>query len=244
LNGALVAPLYCGRPRPAGDAKVYRAALSNVHTQSSEFARFVAWVKEARPDFIVVEEVDERWWAAMAELRRDYPYSLESLREDNFGIVFLSRRPLRAGQVFSTAGRGLPSTIAELDLDGAVLTVIGTHPLPPTGRDYFLHRRQHLQDIAARAARQTNPVLLLGDLNTTSWSPVFAELVRTSGLADSRQGFGLQPTWPTDLPFMLIPIDHCLASPTIIIRNRRTGPNIGSDHYPLIVDFSFGPAQQ
>jgi endonuclease/exonuclease/phosphatase (EEP) superfamily protein YafD len=36
---------------------------------------------------------------------------------------------------------------------------------------------------------------------------------------------------------MSVPIDHCLVSPEITILDRRLGPAVGSDHYPLIVDF-------
>lgn len=37
---------------------------------------------------------------------------------------------------------------------------------------------------------------------------------------------------------MSIPIDHCLHSPDITVINRRVGSDVGSDHYPLIIDFS------
>ena len=203
----------------------------------------VAWVREARPDFIVAEEVNARWWAALTE-SGEYPYSVSRVREDNFGIALLSRRPIREGRVINSAGRGLPSIIATIDLDGRTLTLIGTHPLPPNGRDYFSDRQTQLRETARIAARQSRPLMLLGDLNTTSWSPIFAELVQVSGLIDSRRGFGIQPSWPVQVPFLLIPLDHCLASPDIIIKDRQTGPNIGSDHYPIIVDFSFGSSLQ
>ena len=58
-----------------------------------------------------------------------------------------------------------------------------------------------------------------------------------TGLRDSSRGMGLQPTWPADIPLLWIPIDHCLYSDGIEIRGRRTGPDVGSDHFPLIVDF-------
>lgn len=38
------------------------------------------------------------------------------------------------------------------------------------------------------------------------------------------------------LPFMLIPIDHCLVSNDIIILDRRIGSNVGSDHYPIYIE--------
>ena len=82
-----------------------------------------------------------------------------------------------------------------------------------------------------------SPVLLLGDLNITLWCSHFKRLLRASGLRDSSQGRGVLPTWPVDLPILLVPIDHCLHSAGIYITRKRTGPKVGSDHYPLMVDF-------
>jgi endonuclease/exonuclease/phosphatase (EEP) superfamily protein YafD len=88
------------------------------------------------------------------------------------------------------------------------------------------------------ARKRTGALVLLGDLNTTSWSPHFRDLINTAGLKDSRAGFGIQPTWPAGTPPLWIPLDHCLVSPEIKVHDRRVGPNVGSDHFPVIVEFS------
>ncbi|MBU4198871.1 MAG: hypothetical protein KKG09_02950 [Verrucomicrobia bacterium] len=74
-------------------------------------------------------------------------------------------------------------------------------------------------------------------MNVSPWSSHFRRLLRESGLQDSAQGRGVQPTWPTFSPLLLIPIDHCLHSPQIAIFKKQAGPSVGSDHYPVIVDF-------
>jgi endonuclease/exonuclease/phosphatase (EEP) superfamily protein YafD len=78
----------------------------------------------------------------------------------------------------------------------------------------------------------------VGDFNTSLWSPYYAQLIRHTGLVNARQGFGLLPTWPAFLsvPFLMIPIDHCLVSPEIRVIRVRTGRTIASDHLPIIVD--------
>ena len=86
---------------------------------------------------------------------------------------------------------------------------------------------------------QTDPVILLADLNTTSWSATFQALTTRAGLRDSRLGFGVQPTWPARLPGLRIPIDHCLVSPEVQVHDRRVEENAGSDHFAIYVDIGW-----
>ena len=63
-------------------------------------------------------------------------------------------------------------------------------------------------------------------------------MVKTGGLRNARSGFGILPTWPTFMPVLYIPIDHCLVTKEIDIIKLRTGRNVGSDHLPLIADLA------
>ena len=80
--------------------------------------------------------------------------------------------------------------------------------------------------------------MVVGDLNTSPWSPVFHDLLRASGLRDGRAGHGIQPTWPSLFPLLWTPIDHCLVSRGLIVQRFQRGPYVGSDHFPLIVDIT------
>jgi endonuclease/exonuclease/phosphatase (EEP) superfamily protein YafD len=50
--------------------------------------------------------------------------------------------------------------------------------------------REQLEQLAHYIAAQPGSVLLVGDLNSTAWSPIFRDFLRTSGLPDSRFGSG------------------------------------------------------
>lgn len=80
------------------------------------------------------------------------------------------------------------------------------------------------------------PSVVAEDLNVTPCSPRFERLLRETGLTDTARGRGLQGTWPVGLPWMRIPIDHCLISESFRVVNRKVGPAVGSDHFPLLVD--------
>ena len=83
--------------------------------------------------------------------------------------------------------------------------------------------------------------MVLGDLNATAWCYAFRRFLRETGLKDSARGWGYQATWPTGFLPLRIPIDHCLLSPDLKVLNRRIGPNVGSDHFPLTVELALGP---
>ena len=136
------------------------------------------------------------------------------------------------------AGSGGPSVLAEAYLPQGTVSIIGTHPVPPLSRSFAERRNLHLAELTEAVLKQPHPVLLIGDLNTTPWSSNFQDLIEASELRNSMKGFGYQPSWPVGKPFLKIPIDHVLHAPEIIVHNRAVLGDVGSDHFPVIVDFS------
>jgi endonuclease/exonuclease/phosphatase (EEP) superfamily protein YafD len=183
-------------------------------------------------------EVDNRWQSALSELEATYPFNKRSARQDNFGIAFFSRLPLESIEIVKIEESPVESVLVRCRIEGKPLLIIGTHPTPPIGRTYSTLRNQQLGALARIAATETGEVILLGDLNVTPWSPFFRDLLQNSHLRDSRTGFGVQPSWPTDSLIKRIPIDHCLISQGIDIYRRWIGPDVGSDHFPVVVEFS------
>jgi endonuclease/exonuclease/phosphatase (EEP) superfamily protein YafD len=52
-------------------------------------------------------------------------------------------------------------------------------------------------------------------------------------LKDSRKGFGIASSWPTDHYIMRTTLDHFLLKGEIQVLKRTTERNIGSDHLPV-----------
>jgi endonuclease/exonuclease/phosphatase (EEP) superfamily protein YafD len=97
----------------------------------------------------------------------------------------------------------------------------------------------------AWADAQTDPHLIIGDLNTTPWSHAFTSLTGDGELISTQAGFGNQGTWPTHLPMpWLLPIDHCVVSREWVCVGREIGPETGSDHLPLLVSLALVPPVQ
>ena len=84
----------------------------------------------------------------------------------------------------------------------------------------------------------TRPVVLAGDLNVTMWSPHYIDFIRTSGLTNARDGYGIGGTWPS-IPLLGLPIDHILTTKGSWIGDFRVHSGVGSDHLPVSVELTF-----
>jgi endonuclease/exonuclease/phosphatase (EEP) superfamily protein YafD len=240
VNLVLVLPFYFGKqPVPADAMPRVRDMLINVNTHRGDIDRVRTAITDEDPDILVLEEISDRWLEGLARLTNAYPHALTESREDNFGIGLFSKFPMLESEVVYIGEADVPSIRATVWTGHTNLLVVATHPLPPGGRDYSNLRNEQLDQLS-NYVQTPLPVLLLGDLNVTPWNHHFRKLLVRSGLSDSAQGFGVQPSWPNNNPLFRIPIDQCLHSTDIIIVDRRIGVDISSDHYPLIVDFVIG----
>jgi endonuclease/exonuclease/phosphatase (EEP) superfamily protein YafD len=240
LNVAVIAPLYLRPADAAGSAAVaVRVLLINVNTANGDPARVLAAVRALDPDLLLVQEISTRWVAALQALEDAYPHTLLAPRADNFGIGLYSRLPLRTPHLASFGSAEVPSVVAGVEAGGgARFTLVGTHPLPPVNRAYAAWRDEQLALVATDVARRAaggESVVVLGDLNVTPWSARFRAFLRQAPVRDSARGFGVQPTWPVQIPVLYIPLDHCLHTPDLVTRRRVIGPAVGSDHRPLCV---------
>jgi endonuclease/exonuclease/phosphatase (EEP) superfamily protein YafD len=221
-------------PGPHGPS--LRVMSCNVLVTNEEHARVAEAVRSASPDVVGFIEVTPAWDAALAALLlTEYPHAIREPRQGSFGLVLMSRLPLRRAEVL--VGRnGRPSIRVQVDRGGAI-DVLLAHPPPPMSARRWLDRNGQLWDVAKTAAAGAVPLLVVGDLNCTAGSPAFRALLRDGGLRDSRLGRGLQPSWPDlVLPFPQLAIDHALVTPGLVVLGRRTVGGLGSDHRAIVVD--------
>lgn len=223
-----------------------RVFLSNVNIHNQNFSKVLSLVREERPDVAVFIEVNDAWVKQLESLNDILPYSVVKPELYKFGIVLLSQLPLKNTSINSFEKPINASLLGNLTINGQVVSLIATHPQPPVKPAWFQSRNKQLEEISQYIQKLKTPVLMVGDLNITMWSPYYRKFVSQTGLHNARQGFGILPTWPTKssfspvpaiiAPLLSIPIDHCLISPEIKVVNIRTGSSVGSDHRPVITD--------
>ncbi len=236
VNATYVLPWYFKNGTPAGEAGIDVTFLyANVLSSNRDHVRLIDLIDDERPDVIVLQEVSTQWLETLLSLADEYPFSYTEARDDNFGIALWSRLPLASAMHVDSPPLGFPTIIATTRIDGRDVTLVSTHPINPLGRENFLARNRQLQSVAEIVGQAHGEVLLIGDLNASVWDRHYRHFAESTGLSNARRGSGILPTWPTFMPFAMIPIDHVLVSSGIEIADIRTGPRIGSDHLPLIV---------
>ena len=211
-----------------------RAAVIAAAEQLGRFAPDIVWLSE------FPEALDAEAAEAFARVEQAYPFGLAWPATEGRSLRFLSRFPLRAREAFNAdQAPGRPALRLLLDVDGVPLVVVALHTHPPSA-DWALGARNEVLDWAGDvAAGARSDVLLLGDLNTSAFSPRFARLVRRSGLDCASPLSCSVPSWPAQLPLLLTPIDHVLAGGALVITERMRGPATGSDHYPVIAEVAW-----
>lgn len=213
-----------------------RVASANVHLGSSDIAPLAAWLLQAQPDLLVLLEVSPPYAEALQQLP-GYPHRLIHADSSPFGIALLSRLPLTHGGV-EMDDQGIPHLRAQLRLAGCNLSMSAFHPMPPLSPDFHARRDARLRELLQSSGAQ--PALLAGDLNATPWSSAFAGLDARGW----RRASGLAPTWPSmGAGVMGIPIDHVLATHHWRLLAKERGPQIGSDHLPILVRLSLASCQ-
>ena len=237
INLAEIVPWYFPAPAFAGatPGQHLRILHSNVLTNNRRYSDVISLVKAEQPDIAVFVEVSTSWARELAVLSEMFPYYSQQQESENFGSAIYSKLPLENASVqgFSSQRKSL---LADVKFQGKVISMMLVHPSVPIKQQSFIDRNQQLAAIGEYAAQVKNPLIVVGDFNTTMWSPFYKNMVKTGKLRNARSGFGILPTWPTFMPLVYIPIDHFLVSKEIGILKIHTGRNIGSDHLPLITD--------
>ncbi|MFB6276131.1 MAG: endonuclease/exonuclease/phosphatase family protein [Halothece sp.] len=222
-----------------------RVLVYNVNQHNENHEKALAMIRKTQANLAIFLEVNDIWIQKINQLNEEFSDFLYSSQLNNRGIAIYSQFPLENTSKNLYGKSDKPILSAEVTINRQRIHLIATHPAMPLNS--FPDRNLELDQIATYLESLNQPVILGGDLNITMWSPYYRRLVNQTGLKNSREGFGILPTWPADnihpiiANFLLIPIDHCLITSDIQVKRTYIGNNAGSDHFPLITDL-FVPA--
>jgi endonuclease/exonuclease/phosphatase (EEP) superfamily protein YafD len=219
--------------RPARAA--LRLVVANVEVGNTDFAAVRRLVVKTRPDLFGVTELTPAMARHLGNELPGYRTGVVDPREDAYGIGVYSRLPLLSAKIVHFPSDGPASVVARLRVSGKTVTVVVTHVHTPFAGS--IHVRQLEALAAAAGSRLGKRVAVCGDFNTPPWTgPLrhFAEAARLRDLYGSRAWAGY--SWPTWGSFLRVPLDNCFVGNGVAVTDHHDGPNVGSDHRPLVVD--------
>ncbi len=239
VNLVLIWPYLFGVRPGIGDETPHLEIVSfNVGISNPARSEVMEWLRSEDPDVVFLYESSFEWEDSAQAAGLQLSLVTRVPGDRLAGITVLARPSLDA-RVVAVPFDVWEAAAVSVDLDGERLTVLGLHPLSPTSSSRAEARDRLLADAGDWVGAEGASVVVIGDLNATPWSHAHQSLRGRGGLSDSLRGSGLQPTWKTGLGPLMIPIDHALHTPDLVSGDRRTGPDCGSDHRPLLLEIAW-----
>jgi endonuclease/exonuclease/phosphatase (EEP) superfamily protein YafD len=240
LNVWPVAVWYLPQRNTASHSQRIKLVQYNVRYEDDGYQAVLDFLHAEQPDIVALQEVNPEWAAGLQPLTTQFAATLIAPEGWGNGIALYSQIKFTKTEIIDMGNDHRPSLLVQFAWAGRTVSLLTIHPPNPFGPNRFAWRNGQLTATADLLQSLPSPQILLGDLNTTMWSPYYQQLVARTQLVNARAGHGLVPTWPAPLrlPLLMIPIDHCLVSRDIAVVSIRTGRRLGSDHLPLVVELA------
>lgn len=219
--------------------------IYNVYQKNKNYQALIDLIRRYDPELILLLETDLSWEEALEVLTDIYPYTIQSIRQDTYGIMLLSKvAPLEGGVEHLTNIR-VPSIDLLIEWQGKKIRIMGLHPLPPVPGEALTSKQKDAEFEAAatylNALPKSQHKVVIGDLNDVVWSKTSKKFKTKTGLKDPRIGRGTYGTFPTYFP-LRFPLDQIYCSSEFKICKMERLPDIGSDHYPMYIALHFQDA--
>lgn len=212
-------------------------AVFNARFDADALARFAVWAEAQPVDILMLAEAQGPSPATLETLFAAWPHSAMSDAEISAGgfrwstrSAVFSRWPVETTALAREASAQFSRPVIQLDVShphGAI-QVSGLHPFPPLLPRAGVEQAA-MFDAVAEQVPADERFIVMGDLNTTVWSPHYARLPGQRA-GDPR----LASTFPAALPVGGIAIDHILLGDAFEVVRTQVGPDLGSDHRPVL----------
>lgn len=232
------------RPSPGRTKRpTFRLLITNVLMENTQHDRILRVIADADPDVVLAVETDHRWANALQVLRDKYPHGVDQPQDNWYGLMLFSRLELEDCKVEFLVQDDIPSVFTKVLLPGGPKVYLrGIHPRPPEPiRDQDSTPRDAELVVVGKLIQEApdQPTVVAGDLNDVAWSPTSQLFARLAGLLDPRRGRGFYNSYNANSRFLRWPLDHVFHSHHFRLVALHRLPNIGSDHFPMMVELSY-----
>jgi endonuclease/exonuclease/phosphatase (EEP) superfamily protein YafD len=218
----------------AGNERLRIAAL-NVLRSNDDHKSVIDWVRREKVDVFVAAEAVRGWMTALAALQDELPHVAGHPSGD---VLIFSRHEMvgEPRHLFPNVGYAIAVEVAGI-------TVVGVHTASPEDANHSRACDELIGQVSTFVREHSGPVVVVGDFNATPWSAPIVKLIAVTGLhfgPGARLGSFPAEWGGIKAPAWLgIPIDHVLAGHGARVAERRHGPRVGSDHWPVIAEIQY-----
>jgi len=248
-------------PIPKTEIATYKILTQNVFGQNYEMPKLANMIETQDPDIIAFQEYFREQRSVLHPLIKDkYPFFLICTggKRENIAIYSKMEFEINSEDNCNLDDGRVSRIIAKFKgKDNREFIVITTHldwPLQISkfndGKNIFegldlsiARKRDQISDLSNRLKKIETPYLIVGDLNSTSWSYQLKKFAKKNDLSLRTTGFLTYPNrlhlagkWRNVLPFLSL--DHILSDENINVHKIKKGEPAGSDHNPIIMVFS------
>ncbi len=217
----------------------YRVLQMNLRFDNGSPEQALSLIAHTRPDVILLQEVSTMWREKIGYLASAYPYSIFCPHPGSaFSVAIVSRRPFIADSTPSCDPEGMMA-IASVDFGGRPADVAALHLHWP----WPFRQNEQIEALTDRFRGLSENAILSGDLNATPWSAASRRIAELGAMVPAPS---TGPTWlynglPEWLRFAGLPIDQTFVKGRIAISGISRQQSIGSDHLPILIEFSIIP---
>lgn len=233
-------PVQAAYEAKPGDQMVYSLLQMNLRFDNPTPKKVLSLIGRTNPDVITLDEVSEMWTTELGYIASAYPYRILCPYPNGvFGVALLSRRPFAAGTKPFCERRGAMA-IATVDFGGIGVDVAAIHLSWPWPRE----QSWQIGELSGPLASLGETAIMAGDCNAAPWS---AAVRRVASLGKLTVMPSAGPTWLhiklPDFPrrFAGLPIDQVFSKGAVLIHSASRLEDTGSDHLPVLVEFSLRP---
>ncbi|NEQ32866.1 MAG: endonuclease/exonuclease/phosphatase family protein [Leptolyngbya sp. SIO4C5] len=248
LNLALLLPLFV----PPAPAVTSGLTLTVAHLNIHYGRAAIAHLDSLNADILLLQEVTPSLSPALPKIFTAYEVVHSHPLTNTHGSALLKRKASSVN-IASTEIIHLPATSdrplisAQVEVGQHSVQLLSLHLIRPRSPQTDRYQKAELAAVAKWSQKvqqaETTEVLVMGDFNATPWANRFLHLLSAGNLKNSLRGYGLQNTWPTNLPLILgVPIDHAVHSKGLVTTARSVSPVAGTDHALLQLELAFASA--
>lgn len=236
VNQALISPSV-----KIESKNTLKVTFQNKYYLNPDMEGLTKQTKDLDADIIGFAEVND-----ISEYKKyldKYPYVFNTKLETLMGVVIFSKYELKDSEALNASKDGdmnhSPYIKTKVVMpDKSEVNLLMVHLIAPTGSGFTKLKGDALDILYSKVDKLEGKTIVIGDFNTTPYSPQISSLRNSSKFYSASKGKGILDTWegPSFLKFQL---DQAYLSNNMKVDKFEVRDTVGSDHHLIFLETSF-----